>query len=117
MNIEPSGNALTRGTAILLVLFGAALALGGAWLLALGGSPYYVLAGLAVTAAGVLIWLGNGWGSSLFELAAIATLLWAMWEVGWDPWALMPRVLPFLLISLWLFLPWVRRGLHGHEEH
>jgi glucose dehydrogenase len=116
MTMELRGNMLTRGTAAVLLLFGAALAIGGAWLLALGGSPYYLVAGLAVAASGVLIALGNGWGASLFELTSVFTLLWAMWEVGWDPWALLPRVLPFLLITLWLFLPWVRRGLHGHDE-
>ena len=37
--------------AILLALIGLILTLGGAWLLSLGGSAYYVIAGLAMLAS------------------------------------------------------------------
>ena len=42
-------------TAVAMVLLGLAVAVGGAWLLRRGGSPYYLFAGLAVVASGALL--------------------------------------------------------------
>ena len=42
----------------IMALIGLALAVGGAWLAALGGSLYYLLAGLALLASGALILIG-----------------------------------------------------------
>ncbi len=38
--------------AFVMALIGIVLAIGGAWLLILGGSPYYLIAGLALLASG-----------------------------------------------------------------
>ena len=50
--------------ACLIAVVGLTLAIGGASLLALGGSPYYLLAGLAVLGSAVLLWLGRRGGFS-----------------------------------------------------
>jgi quinoprotein glucose dehydrogenase len=100
----------------ILALFGAALAGGGAWLLGLGGSPYYVLMGTAILASAVLLWRGNAVGSAIFQLAVVATLLWAIWEAGFDIWALLPRIALPILLMAWLYMPWVRRGLAGDDD-
>jgi membrane-bound PQQ-dependent dehydrogenase (glucose/quinate/shikimate family) len=105
-----------RITAVVFLLIGVFLAAGGAWLAVLGGSPYYVVAGVLITASAVLLWMRNAWGATVFELTATATLVWALWEAGMDGWALAPRVvLPFLLTA-WLFTPWVRRALHKDSD-
>jgi glucose dehydrogenase len=70
--------------AALLGLIGLFLFSGGAWLLTLGGSLYYAMAGAAILVSSVLLWMRNPLGSSLYQITAMATLLWAIWEVGFD---------------------------------
>lgn len=41
----------------------------------------------------------------------IATLIWALWEVGLDPWALIPRGAFLAVVGLWLLCPWISRSL------
>ncbi len=97
--------------AILLILIGLVLIAGGGYLAALGGSLYYVLCGVAVTASGVLLMRGSVRGAQLYAAMLLATLLWAFWEVGLDGWALAPRLIAPSVLGLWLLMPWVRRGL------
>jgi quinoprotein glucose dehydrogenase len=93
-----------------------ALAVGGAWLLALGGSAYYLLAALALAACGVLLWRRSAAALPLYTSFFIATLLWALWESGLDWWPLAARLdVPFVLGAL-LLTPWVTTTLrrrHG----
>ncbi len=97
--------------AALLFLLGLALGGGGAWLAALGGSLYYVLAGLALVGSAALLWRGRRAGLWLYVLLLLGTWGWALWEVGLDGWQLMPRVLMLTVLGLWLLMPWVRRRL------
>lgn len=113
-----SGRNRTRPPRIfasLLLLVGLALAVGGVRLALLGGSLYYSTAGITLLVCGVLLWQGNRWGSYLYGLLTFATLAWAVGEVGFDGWALAPRVLPFLVLGLLLLRPGLRRSLHGRE--
>lgn len=95
---------LASGPIVLLIAAtvlatGLVLAVGGAWLAALGGSLYYLLVGLTLIASGCWISLGRQEGAWLYLFAFIATLLWAWWEVGSNGWALVPRVLaPMVLL-------------------
>jgi quinate dehydrogenase (quinone) len=84
-----TGRALGAATAAI----GAALAGGGAWLALLGGSPYYLLAGIGYLVAAVLLWRRRPAGAWLALALFGATLGWALWEAGLDYWALFPRVL------------------------
>jgi quinoprotein glucose dehydrogenase len=97
--------------AILLILIGLVLIGGGGYLAVLGGSLYYVLCGLAVAVAGVLLMRGSVRGAQLYAAMLVATLIWAVWEVGFDGWALAPRLIAPAVLGLWLLMPWVRRGL------
>ncbi|PZU59303.1 MAG: membrane-bound PQQ-dependent dehydrogenase, glucose/quinate/shikimate family [Sphingobium sp.] len=109
--------ALIRVYAILLVLVGLLLASGGGWLLALGGSPYYLLCGLAVLASGILLWMRRRAGGRLYGLMLLATIAWAIWEVGFNGWALMPRILAPLVLGLVLLLPWIGRAYRDTPRH
>jgi quinoprotein glucose dehydrogenase len=99
---------------ILLVILGLLIGGGGAWLATLGGSWYYLPAGIALLLAGILLLAGNTAGVWLYVLTWLATLGWAYWEVGLDGWALMPRVLAptVILIFVLLALP-AFRDMHS----
>ena len=111
---EGGKSVLLRVYAALLVAIGAVLVYGGGSLGLLGGSFYYLLAGAAVIASGVLLWRGNRRGAQLYGLMLVATLLWALWESGLNGWALVPRVVAPAVLGLWLLAPWSRRA-YGAE--
>jgi quinoprotein glucose dehydrogenase len=88
----------------IVVLIGLVLAVGGIWLAALGGSLYYVLAGIGLLIAGTLIIRERAAGAWLYAAIYLATAIWAFWEVGLNGWALVPRLLgPTILLVLVVF--------------
>ncbi|HKX79710.1 MAG TPA: membrane-bound PQQ-dependent dehydrogenase, glucose/quinate/shikimate family [Novosphingobium sp.] len=104
---------LVRLYAVLLALLGIAMFAGGVRLAMLGGSLYYVLAGSLVMAAALLLFLRRRQGAWLFGLTLAATIAWSIWEVGFDGWALLPRLLMMTGLGLWLLMPWTQRALAG----
>jgi quinate dehydrogenase (quinone) len=68
----------------LVALAGLFLAVGGAYLAALGGSGYFVLTGIALLASGVLIVRRKPAGAWIYGAALIVTVLWAPWDAGWE---------------------------------
>jgi len=74
-----------------------------------GGSPYYVLTGIAVIVSGILICRRDGRGVPVYLAVLAATTGWAIWEVGFDGWQLLPRLLAPFVLGLALLLPSVRR--------
>ena len=105
-----------RVFAVILILIGLTLAVGGVRLVTLGGSFYYALAGLAILASGVLLWRRDRRGSLVYGVLLAATLLWSFYEVGVDLWALAPRVLALVVIGAWFLTPWLRRSLYAPAE-
>ncbi|MBB3181057.1 membrane-bound PQQ-dependent dehydrogenase, glucose/quinate/shikimate family [Variovorax sp. Sphag1AA] len=99
---------LWRGYAILLVIVGAVLAVGGAVLVSEGGSLYYVLTGLAIGASGILLWRGNGLAHWAYCAMLAGTLAWAVYEVRFDPWGLVARLATPLVLGLPMLLGWWR---------
>lgn len=99
--------------ALLIAVAGVVLVAMGGKLVALGGSWYYALMGLALLVSGVLLARHNSLGILVFGLASLATLAWALWEVGFDGWALIPRLawLAVIGLLLWAFWPVARRDL------
>ena len=105
---------------VVLAPIGLVLLIGGVWLAVLGGSVYYLLAGLGLLASGYLLFRGNPNGAYLYLAVFALTLVWALWEVGLNPWALVPRVIgpAILAILVLLVLPfadprrwtWVNAG-------
>lgn len=99
-----------------LALVGIALGAGGVKLLTLGGSFYYVLAGLACIAAGVLIIQGRKLGATIYLAFFLATILWSVWEAGLDFWRLLPRLGGPLAIAIYILMPWVQRPLNSQRR-
>ena len=101
-------NFLTSG---LLALIGLALAGGGVWLIALGGSWYYALAGLAFLVAAFLSFKRKPVILPFYAVFLLVSLVWAVWEIGFDWWQLAPRGGITVLIGLWLITPMFRKTL------
>jgi quinoprotein glucose dehydrogenase len=94
-----------------LVAIGAVLTVGGARLLSLGGSAYYLPAGIAAAAAGIALLAGRWKAAGLVYLALMAaTVVWSLWESGPDGWALAPRVLAPAVMGLPLLAAAFARG-------
>jgi quinoprotein glucose dehydrogenase len=82
-----------------MILLGAVLAAGGIWLIALGGSFYYLPAGIGLVLSGYLLAQRRAEGAWLYFVVFLVTLIWAWWEVGTNGWALVPRTVgPALLL-------------------
>lgn len=75
--------------AMVSLLLGLAMAVLGSWLVYLGGSFYYLLAGVSIALAAGSILTGRvATGVALFALVVAATLAWALAEIqakGWMP--------------------------------
>lgn len=102
----------------LFALSGLAMLIGGGWLAALGGSPYYILAGLALLAAGFAIFRHSLWALWISSLLILSTMVWAIWEAGLDWWQLAPRGDVIVILGILLALPWCARTLgenHGRR--
>ncbi|MCD9029129.1 membrane-bound PQQ-dependent dehydrogenase, glucose/quinate/shikimate family [Luteimonas sp. BDR2-5] len=102
-----------------LRLFGAALILiglpllgGGLYLITLGGSWYYLLAGLALAVSGFFYFRRAPVATWLLAATTVATVLWSLWEVGARFWPLVPRLAPFLVLAFFaaLLQPCLRGG-------
>lgn len=92
-----------------LFSFGTILLLGGTQLLLAEGSPYFAATGLASLATALLLWHRSPHAGQIYALTLISTIIWALWEVGLDGWALASRLGLPTAIGLWFLMPWVRR--------
>lgn len=101
----------TRALALIFILLGLASAFGGAFLVVLNGSPYYLVAGVGVMLVGILLWRGRPMALWLYALVLLASTAWALWEVGLDGWQLLPRLDLWFVLGLVLLLPFVHRPL------
>lgn len=92
---------------VILVLLGLPLLVGGVWLMAIGGSWYYFPAGLALIASGFLLAFRKRLGAIVYGAFFVLTVVWSLYEVGLDGWALVPRVfgLSILLLPVLAALP------------
>lgn len=111
-------DVLSKSTAprvfpIILCVIAAPLILGGVQLVFLGGSFYYLLAGLALVACARKLWNGDPTASLIYGGLLVATIAWALLEAGTNLWALLPRIVPLTVIGLWFLTPWLRRTLYS----
>ena len=95
------------GSGFFFALLGLVLAIGGIWLAVAGGSWYYIVAALVIMLTGALLvarWIQALW---VYAGLVLATLLWALVEVGLDWWQLAPRGGVICLLGLYLLMPWI----------
>ncbi|PZQ51531.1 MAG: membrane-bound PQQ-dependent dehydrogenase, glucose/quinate/shikimate family [Rhodovulum sulfidophilum] len=97
---------------LVLVAAGLFFLVGGARLAWQGGSWYFLIAGAAILASGVLVALREPSGGRLFILTFLATIPWALWEVGLTYWPLVSRLFAMGIGALVvvLTLPILRRA-------
>jgi Glucose dehydrogenase len=98
-------------TALFAALSGLYLLGGGIWLAKLGGSLYYIIAGLVLLATSWLLFRRRATALLLYAVFLLGTTIWALWEVGPDFWALTPRLDVTFFFGLWLVLPFIYRKL------
>ena len=96
--------------AVTMGLMALVLIAAGAWLLRLGGSPYYLLTGLVLAATAGLLHRRLRVALWLYAALFIASLAWALWEAGLDWWPLAARMGLLFIIGALLLLPPLQRA-------
>lgn len=88
----------------LVALPGVLLLAGGGWLIYLQGSPYYLLAGAAVIATGVMLVRRHPAAGLVYAATLAVTLVWGLWEAGFAFWPLLPRLFAPAVLGLFVLL-------------
>lgn len=102
---------LFEATAVVSLLAAVLLLLGGGWLLLLGGSSFYLAAGAVFLAVGVTLHRKRSIALTLYAALLVVTAAWSVFEAGLDLWPLVSRLDFFLLLGIWMLMPWIRRPL------
>jgi len=109
MSKQPQTKPLSTAARVGLTLAGALglllglyFAIGGALLVARGGTWYYLLMGLAVCATGIQLARRKSSACVIFAFVIVGTVLWAIWESGFDFWPLQARIFMFTMIGMLL---------------
>ncbi|ACM37047.1 MULTISPECIES: glucose/quinate/shikimate family membrane-bound PQQ-dependent dehydrogenase [Rhizobium/Agrobacterium group] len=98
-------------TAVVFAVIGLALGGGGGYLLSLGGSPFYLIAGIAFILVALLLVMRKASALWIYGLFILGCLGWAIWEVGFDWWQLGTRGGLVIVLGFVLLLPAIRRRL------
>ena len=103
--------------AAILALVGLVLGLGGIWLIALGGSSFYLVQGIAFIAVAALFRARNPLVLWVYAVLLLLTLVWAVLEVGLDWWQLAPRGDLAVALGIILAIPWVARSVRAPRHN
>ena len=92
---------------VVLALIGIVLTIGGAWLALLGGSIYYVIAGIVMLVSAWFLFRGRLLGGWIYIGLFILSAVWGFAESRGNAWAMIPwLVAPLvLLIAVLLVMP------------
>ncbi|WMJ69698.1 membrane-bound PQQ-dependent dehydrogenase, glucose/quinate/shikimate family [Stenotrophomonas sp. 24(2023)] len=90
--LSATRHPLVTVLALVFIVLGLVIGGLGGWLLNLGGSAYYVAAGVGLLLSGILLWGNRRSGALLFAVVYLGTLLWTGWESGSDYWRWVPRL-------------------------
>lgn len=107
---------MEKFVAILMAIFALPLLFGGIYLLSLGGSPYYLIAGIAMLATAFLLFKRQWTAYALYALFIIGSVVWALWESGFYWWPLATRLGFPLIFGLLMLLPWVAKKMGIHKS-
>ncbi|MDO6406024.1 membrane-bound PQQ-dependent dehydrogenase, glucose/quinate/shikimate family [Pantoea phytobeneficialis] len=103
-------------TSIVLAILGIALLYMGGKLLMLGGSAFYALMAVGLLITAILLFKQQRSALVLYAVLMWITLVWIIWEVGFDKWQWIPRGDVFGVIGLWLAMPWVVKPLYQGQR-
>lgn len=103
---------LTIITGCVLAILGVALIVGGVWLTLLSGTWVYIGLGVGLLLTGILLALRRRAALGVYALLLIGVIIWALGEVGFDRWDLIPRGAFFAVVGLWLLAPWIYWPTH-----
>jgi quinoprotein glucose dehydrogenase len=90
--------------AIVMAIIGIVLTIGGAWLAVLGGSLYYLIAGIALLVSAWLLFRGRLLGAWIYVGLFILTAIWGFAESRGNAWAMVPWLAAPLMILIWTLL-------------
>lgn len=96
---------------LFILVFGVPISVGGVYLIYLGGSWYYAVAGAGLLLTAFLLFKRSMVALWVYLATWVFTIAWAYWEVGFDWWAQVPRVVAptVLLILVLCTIPVLRR--------
>ena len=117
-NIPSSAISTVKPPYITMAIFaiiGFVLLFGGIYLISLGGSWYYLVAGLWILVTAVLLKKRAALALWLFAALLVVTAVWSLWEVGSDFWALAPRLDILTFMGIWLWLPHITRYVKSYQ--
>jgi quinoprotein glucose dehydrogenase len=93
--------------AVVIAVIGVVLLAGGIYLAALGGSPYYLIAGLLLLASAWFLARGRLLGGWIYCAAFVLSAVWGLGEARGNAWAMVPWLIAplVLLIAVLLVMP------------
>ena len=83
-----------------VLVFGLLFIAGGGYLATLGGSLYFLLAGLGMLVSSVLLFKQRLSGAWLFAAVMVASIIWALMDAGLVFWPLVSRLFALAVLSL-----------------
>jgi quinate dehydrogenase (quinone) len=99
-----TARALLIALGIITLLPGVFMLVAGAYLITLGGSWYFALAGLGMAVAGILLVRRRLPGALLYLAVFVASIAWSVWDVGLAFWPLFSRLVALAVLALWVLL-------------
>ena len=99
------------GIMFILSVIGITLIYGGVVLAGLGGSLYYLAAGLATIISVAGLAKSRPLAVQVFGSLVGVTIVWGIWEAGLDGWALVSRLVAPAVLALVFLLPPVRKRM------
>ncbi|MGK6328546.1 glucose/quinate/shikimate family membrane-bound PQQ-dependent dehydrogenase [Erwinia sp. DT-104] len=96
---------------LILLATGLFFVVGGGKLLSLGGSWYFMIAGILTVIAAIQFFRRKSSAVAVYALVFIGTVIWALLEVGLDFWPLVSRLMTIagLMLLAVITLPALRR--------
>lgn len=98
---------------IILLVVGLFFAIGGGKLVSLGGSWYFIIAGIITLISAIQFFRRKSSAVVLFFIVFAGTLIWAVADAGWSFWPLVSRVMVPSGLMVLAFLTWP--ALRKHE--
>jgi len=89
---------------VVMALIGIVLTVGGAWLASLGGSLYYLIAGVVMLASAWFLLRGRILGGWIYIGLFVLTAIWGFAEARGNAWAMVPWLIAPLIILIWTLL-------------